>query len=132
MVRVINTTRGILCVDPPANRQVSGDPVADLLASIDLSKPATADETFRTFLALDIAKQQAAQIERQMRVVAQQRARCTVDLLPEHQGDGKPKYVNEVPDEKWRALERMPAIAARLASGDLRVVGYPSTGIPLF
>lgn len=129
-MKVVNTTRGILCIDPPSEHSDTGDPIADLLSSVDLSKPATTDDALRLLVGLEIAKRQSAQIERTQSAAALRRARNTVDLLPEYQGQGSPKHVNEVPDELWRKIERMPVVAARIASGDLRVVGYPSTGCP--
>ena len=130
MIQIVNTTRGILCIDPPNEHAESGDPIADLLSSVDLSRPTTTDDALRLLVGLEVAKRQSAQIERQRMVAAERRAKNTVDLLPEHQGEGKPKHVNEVNDTVWRKIERMPVIAARLASGDLRVVGYPAVGAP--
>lgn len=129
-MRIANTTRGILCIDPPNEHVESGDPVADLLSSVDLSKPATTDDALRLLVGLEVAKRQSAQIERTRMVAAERRAKHTIDLLPEYQGEDRPKHVNDVPDDVWRKLERMPVIAARIATGDLRVVSYPAVGAP--
>ena len=130
MIRVTNKTRGIICVDPPQEKEESGDPVADLLSTIDLSRPTSADEVTRLMLSIEVAKYRAADTMRRAKQSAERRARSTVDLLPEHQGMGKPKHVNDVPDELWRRIERMPSVAARIASGDLHVEDYPEVGAP--
>lgn len=129
-MRVVNTTRGVLCIDPPSEHSDTGDPIADLLSTVDLTRPATTDDALRVLVGLEVARRQSAQIERSRMAAAMRRAQNTVDLLPEYQGQGEPRHVNEVPDELWRKIERMPVIAARLATGDLRVVGYPAVGVP--
>ena len=130
-MQVKNCTPGPIFVDVPRRQtEEEIDPVARALASIDVSADVSPADALRTLVALELAKKQSADLERELLRSSLRRAKDTVDLWPAHQGEGQPSLVNEISDEKWRAIERMPAIAARLASGALQVIGYPATYAP--
>ena len=125
MIKVANKTRGIICVDVPSENAVVGDSVVDLLKSIDFSQPTKPEDALRVLVGLEIAKRQEARLAQEMSTVALRRAKETVDLLPEYQGEDRPKHVNEVEKDIWKKIEKLPPIAARLAAGELQVANKP-------
>lgn len=131
MIRVKNMTPGLISVDVPSEHQQDArDPVAELLASVDLSHDISPGDALKTLLGLELAKRSEAKLAQDLAQASIRRARDTVDLWPSFQGEDEPTKVNDVPEDRWRRIERMPTIAARIACGDLRVVGYPATGCP--
>lgn len=130
-MQIKNCTPGPIFVDVPSRQaEEEVDPVAQVLASVDLSGDVSPSDALRTLVALEVAKSRAADAERELLRSSLRRARNTVDLWPAFRGEGESELVNEVDDTKWRKIERIPSIAARIASGDLRVVGYSSVGVP--
>lgn len=129
-VRVRNNTPGPIFVCVPEETPEAGiDPVAQVLSNLKVDH-VTAEDALRTLVGLEVARRQEQLAARELTRSAQRRARDTVDLFPAYRGDGKAEHINEVPEDKWRRVERIPAIAARIATKQLEVVGYPQTPPP--
>ena len=130
-VRVRNNTPGPIFVDVPSERMAEDqvDPVAQVLANLNLDS-VTAEDALRTLVGLEVARRQEQMAAQELARSARRRAKDTVDLLPAYHGEDNLEYINEVPDDRWRRVEKIPAIAARLAARQLEVVDYPQTPPP--
>lgn len=122
MVRVKNLDPGILSIDPPNDKR-DVDNVAALLTRVGAGDLSSSADVQRVLLELELAKHKDALVLRQIQADAARRAGDTIDLIPAYQGKGKPQHVNEIEDGVWARLEKMPAIAARIAAGRLIVTG---------
>lgn len=123
MVSIKNLTPGILCVDIPSDAEQRGaDPVADILRSVDLSREISPGDAVKLLIGMEVGRRAEVQLAREMSAAAARRAANTVDLFPTYRGEGQPPHVNMVDDEAWAKIKNLPAVAARLASGQL-VVG---------